>query len=212
MEHGSPGENRDVPARPLGSTPPVVLGERALDNIRYIRDTMEGAGTFTAVPGWGQALAGATALVAAAVASRQPTPGRWLAVWLAAAGAAAAVSGVALVRKARRTGASLASGPARKFFLAFAPPVVAAALLTPALALSGLHRLLPGAWLLLYGAGVVTGGAHSVRIVPVMGLSFMLAGAVALTLPFGFADVAMAAGFGGLLVGFGVAIARRHGG
>ena len=212
MQHGPPGQNRDVPVRPLDSAPPVVLGERALDNLRYIRDTMEGAGTFTAVPGWGQALAGAAALVAAPLAASQPTPGRWLAVWLAAAALAAGVSAAALVRKARRTGASLASGPARKFFLAFAPPVVAGALLTPALALSGLHRLLPGTWLLLYGAGVVTGGAHSGRIVPVMGLSFMLAGTVALAFPFALADAAMAAGFGGLLVGFGVAIARRHGG
>ncbi|KAA0252298.1 hypothetical protein FBQ97_18620 [Acidobacteria bacterium ACD] len=198
-------------ASPPGA-PPVVLADRALDNLRYIREAMEGSATFTAVPGWGQVGSGATAVLAALLASRQPTPGRWLAVWLAAAAVAAAISGVSLAVKARRTGAPLASGPARKFFLAFAPPVVAAALLTPALFLAGEKRLLPGTWLLLYGAGVVTAGAHSIRVVPAMGLSLMAAGAVALLLPEGLADAAMAAGFGLLLAGFGVVIARRHGG
>jgi hypothetical protein len=154
---------------------------------------------------------GVTALLAP-VAARQPTPDRWLAVWLVEAALAAAVAGVALVAKARRTGAPLSTGPARKFFLAFAPPVAAAAFLTPALFTAGREGLLPGTWLLLYGAGVVTAGAHSVRIVPAMGLSLMGTGAVALLLPAGLHDVAMAVGFGGLLVGFGIAIARRHGG
>lgn len=199
-------------SRPADPPSPVALHDRALHNLRYIREAMEGSSTFTAVPGWGQAAAGVTALLAAAVAARQPTPDRWLAVWLVEAALAAAVTGVALVAKARRTGAPLSTGPARKFFLAFAPPVVAAAFLTPALFSAGQEGLLPGTWLLLYGAGVVTAGAHSVRIVPAMGLSLMGAGAVALLFPAGLADVAMAVGFGGLLVGFGIAIARRHGG
>ena len=199
-------------SRPSEPPSPVALHDRALHNLRYIREAMEGSSTFTAVPGWGQALAGVTALLAAAVAARQPTPDRWLAVWLVEAALAAAVTGVALVAKARRTGAPLSTGPARKFFLAFAPPVAAAAFLTPALFTAGREGLLPGTWLLLYGAGVVTAGAHSVRIVPAMGLSLMGTGAVALLLPAGLADVPMAVGFGGLLVGFGIAIARRHGG
>ncbi|HUP20905.1 MAG TPA: hypothetical protein VM778_13285, partial [Gemmatimonadota bacterium] len=128
---------------------------------------------------------------------------------------AATAAGVAVAttaRKARRSGASILSRAGRRFLLSLAPPIVAGALLTPALVEGGLATRLPGAWLLLYGAGVVTGGAFSIRIVPVMGLAFMVAGAAALAAPGLDPDWVMAAGFGGLHLVFGAVIARRHGG
>ena len=63
-----------------------------------------------------------------------------------------------------------------------------------------------------FGPGVVTGGAFSVRTVPVMGMAFMALGAVALVAPAGWRDVLLAAGFGGLHILFGLFIAWRHGG
>jgi hypothetical protein len=89
--------------------------------------------------------------------------------------------------------------------------MVVAALLTVPLFRANLGSELPGMWMLLYGVGVIAGGAFSVSVVPVMGVCFMAAGAAALFLPT-FGNWVMAAGFGGLHILFGILIARRHGG
>ena len=195
----------------VGQKPPA-LHDRAMDNLKFIRETMERASSFTAVPGWGGALMGLTALGASLVAAWQPTKYRWLAVWVAEAVLALGLGAWALKRKARRAETPVLSGPGRKFALAYAPPILAGMLLTVALLRAGMTGALPGTWLLLYGTAVVAGGTFSVRIVPVMGLCFMLLGAVALNAPAGWGDYLMAAGFGGLHIIFGVIIARRHGG
>lgn len=183
-----------------------------MDDLRFIRQTMEEAGSFTAVPGWGAVVMGVSALAASLVASLQHAPAGWLTVWMAEAALALAIAAATMFRKARGAGLPLFSGPGRRFVLSFAPPLFAGAVLTFVLFASGRSGVLPGLWLLLYGTGVVTGGAFSVRIVPVMGLAFMLAGTIALFLPAGWSNAAMAAGFGLIHVGFGVLIARRHGG
>ena len=155
---------------------------------------------------------GITALAAAALSLLARTPGEWLAVWLAEACVAIAIGLWAMARKARRTDTDLYSGPARRFVLTLIPPLVAAAILTLALERAGHVSLLPGIWLLLYGTAIVTGGALSVRTVLVMGALFMLLGAAALSSPGAWGTAYLAAGFGGLQIGFGIAIARRHGG
>jgi hypothetical protein len=191
---------------------PFALHERAMEDLRFIRETMERAGSFTAVPGWGGVAIGVTALVAALAASRQPSPGGWLAVWLGAAAVAAMIAASTLALKAHRARVSLRTGPGRKFVLSFLPPVGAAMALTAALYTHGAVDLLPGLWLLSYGAAIVTAGTFSVRAVPLMGSGFMLLGALALATPIGWADAWLAVGFGGLHIGFGLLIARRHGG
>lgn len=199
---------------PLPSTseePPPALEARALDQLRYIRRTMEEAGSLTTVSGWGQVVIGMVGLAAAALAHGRP-PRVWLAIWVGAAAIAFVIAITGLVRKAHRLGVPAFAGPARRFALSFCLPLVAGAGITVALDRAGLHGLLPGLWLLLFGVGVACAGAFSVRVVPVMGLCFMGLGLVALFAPFGAAEVLMAIGFGGLLMGFGVVIARRHGG
>ena len=191
---------------------PIPLPSKAADNIRYIRDTMERAAAFTAVPGAGGVAMGVSALAAAAIASRMRSPEAWLGVWLAEACVALLLGVWAMARKARRTGVDLFTGAGRRFLFMLTPPLGAAAVLTFALERAGLVTLLPGVWLLLYGTAVVTGGALAVRTVVVMGGAFMLLGAAALGSPAAWGDAYLAAGFGGLHIGFGIVIARRHGG
>lgn len=191
---------------------PPTLHARAMDNLRFIRETMERSGAFTSVPGWGGVAVGLTALAAAVLAARQPTVELWLATWLGEATVALVIGGWALARKAHAANDPILSGPARRFGLSFLPPMVAGGLLTIGLYRAGVPHALPATWLVLYGAGVATAGAFSVRIVPVMGLCFMLVGAVALFGPATWGNWCMAAGFGVLHVLFGAVIARRHGG
>jgi len=191
---------------------PIPIDARAADHLRYIRETMASAAEFTAVPGWGGVAMGITALVAAFVASRQATPRTWLLVWLAEAFIAVAIAAPAAATKAHRANSRLFSGPGRKFVLSFAPPIVVGALLTYTLFQAGALSALPGVWLLLYGTAIMTGGAFSVRVVPVMGLCLMLLGTAALFVPGGWGDAFMAAGFGMVHVGFGWWIARHYGG
>ncbi len=191
---------------------PIPIDARAADHLRYIRETMESAAEFTALPGWGGVAMGVTALVAAFAASRQTTPRAWLAVWLIEAFVAVAIAAPAAATKAHRANSALFSGPGRKFLLSFAPPIVVGGLLTFALYHAGILAALPGVWLLLYGTAIVTGGAFSVRVVPVMGLCLMLLGGAALFAPASWGDTFMGAGFGVVQIGFGWWIARHYGG
>jgi hypothetical protein len=183
-----------------------------MDNLRFIRETMERASTFTAVSGWGQVVIGLTAIIAALVGARAPNTATWLAIWLAEAGIAGGISVASMTIKSHAANMPLFSGPMRKLMLSFAPPIVAGSVLTLALFLKGLPQLIPGIWLLLYGAGVVSGGTYSVRIVPFMGAAFMGAGALALVVPASWMTGLLIASFGGLHILFGILIARRHGG
>ena len=203
---------------------PPALHDRALQDISFIRRTMEGAASFTDVPGWGLVILGVMAVGAAALAQQQSTPESWLMVWLSTALLGATLGSAAMVLKMKRRvgegGALLLSIPARKFLFGFWPAMLAGALLTFALVdpyIAGVEphiaeRVLPGTWLLLYGIGVTTAGAYSIRAVPMMGFGFIALGALALFIPAADGDLMMALGFGGLQMVFGVRIARRHGG
>ena len=199
-------------AHPVPARATADLAPDAAADLRFIRDTMERSASFTAVPGWGQVILGATALAAAWLAARQSGAGAWLNVWLAEAILAALIAFLSMRWKANRRGLPLFTGPGRKVALGLFPPLIAGALLTFSIERAGLESALAPAWLLLYGAGIITGGAYSVSIVPVMGLCFMATGALAVVAPAAWANYFLAAGFGGLHIIFGFLIARRYGG
>jgi len=189
---------------------PVGMHHHAIDNLQYIRETMERAGSFTAVPGVGGVLMGCTALAAAVLADRQPAIA--IPIWLVEAGIAMLIGSLAAWRKARRAGLPLLSGPGRKFLAGFVPPLFVGAVLTLAFSRAGFMPAIPGMWLLLYGTAVLTGGAASVPAVPLMGISFMAVGTAAVFAPAAWGNWLLAAGFGGLHIVFGIVIKVKYGG
>lgn len=190
----------------------INIGDRAIDNLAFIRDTMERSTSFTAVPGYGGILMGATALAAAYIASVQTGLRESLITWLAEATLAFAIGVLAMWQKSKIAGQSLVSAPAKKFAMSFAPPLIVGVVVTLGLAGHGYFYVLPAVCMLTYGAAVVCGGAFSVRVVPVMGWCFMALGAVAFILPTSYGNLMMAASFGVLHIVFGAIIARRYGG
>lgn len=196
--------------QPIRSAP-VEINTRAIENLRYIRETMERAGSFTAVPGRAGIGMGLSALLAALLAMRA-SGGAWLAVWLVEGVLAIAIGGAGIWRKARQAGLPVLSGPARKFTTSFLPPLLVGALLTLVFYRSGNIQPVGGMWLLLYGTAIVAGGAFSVRVVPVMGFCFLVLGTVALFLPLEGVNACLGGGFGVLHIVFGAVIARRYGG
>jgi hypothetical protein len=190
---------------------PVRIDRRAADNLRFIRDTMERASAFTAVPGWGGMAIGVTALVAGALAAGHSLVHQFF-VWLAEGGIAIVIGVIALHWKSRRIALPLATRPAKRALLSFVPPLIAGAVLTYSLYRLNELAIIAGLWLLLYGVAVTTAGAFSVRIVPVMGICFMVLGALAVVAPVHWGNWFMTGGFGVLHLGFGYVIARRYGG
>ena len=207
----NPRRRRYVPSQ-AGIEESAPQSRDALDQLHFIRHTMESATSFTAVPGWGTVALGLTAIAAALVARSLDSRVIWVLLWLGEAVLAGLISLVAMVKKTGSLAKLAASIPARKCALSLVPPLAAGGVLTLIMMDHHLYGILPGMWLMLYGVAVITGGAFSVRVVPVMGICFAVFGTIALALPASWANGIMAAGFGGLHVLFGMIIARKHGG
>jgi hypothetical protein len=192
---------------------PEPIYAHAADNLRFIRDAMTRATAFTAIPGWGGVVMGVTAIAAAALSGPPDNSLRWVMVWFSEGLLAVAIALTTMTRKARRSGTPLSTtAPAYTFALAYLPPLVAGMVLTPVFATLDLMAHLPGCWLLLYGTALASGGAFSVRIVPIMGIAFMALGTSAFAAPAAWGHYFLAAGFGGLHIIFGLIIARNYGG
>jgi len=200
----------------------IPLHETAVDHLSVIRNTMEQSSRFTAIPGIGIVGMGVIAIIGTAVAAYRGTEFWWFNTWLATAIVAGAFGFGAMALKAKASGQKLMNLPMRRFLLSYIPPMVAGMVLTELFFRTGQFDWLPGIWLLLYGASVVSGGTYSIRIVPIMGSVFMLLGIlyflfpVVLNVDIGtgalWMDAAMGMGFGIVHIIFGTIIAVRHGG
>ncbi len=191
---------------------PVDIRSRAIENLTYIRSTIESATAFTAVPGTGGIAMGLLAVLGGLVAARQTAVVGWVGVWIATAALAALVGFIAMRRKAACRGERVFGRVGRRFLLGLTPPIAAAALLTPFLVQSAAPPVVAASWMLLYGAGVIAGGMFSVRPVQIMGALFMALGGICLVSPVEWVNWLLALSFGGLHIGFGLVIARRYGG
>jgi hypothetical protein len=192
--------------------PQTALHERAAESLEFIRDTMARSASFTAVPGRGGVAMGIVGIIAAVAAVRAPTTWVWLGVWLAAAVIAAPIALVAMQVKARAHGVSLWAGAGRRFMQGFVPALAGGAILTCGIVGAGRIDLLPAAWLLAYGAGVLAGATASVPLLTWMGVGIMVLGAGATASAGRWGDLWLGAGFGALHIVFGIIIARKHGG
>lgn len=191
----------------------AAIHDHALHSIRTIREAMERSTAFTSIPGWGGCAIGVTAIATAIVASNYGLqPRLWVMTWLADGFLAVTIAAVTMYAKARRAGVSLTAGPARRFFISYSAPLIAAALITLALVRAGMFEPLPAVWLLLYGASFISSGSFSIRVVPVMGIFFMILGLAACFVPLSIGNLLMGAGFGVLHIVFGFIIARSYGG
>ena len=191
---------------------PINIGDRAIDNLQFIRETMERSTVFTSVPGYGGILMGATAIAAAYIASSQATVRDWLIVWLTEAVLAFFIGLLAMWQKTKLSKTSILSTPAKKLVMNSLPPMLCGVFITLGLWRFGHFEAMIPVWILCYGAAVVCGGAFSVKPVPLMGWLFMAVGAAAFFLPAGFGNWMMALSFGLLHIVFGFIIGRKFGG
>jgi hypothetical protein len=191
--------------------PPSLHG-RAMDNLQFIRKTMERSTHFTAVPGYGGIFMGLTAIGAAFIANQQVLIKDWLIVWAVEAVLAFAIGLFAMWQKSKIANVLLNSAPAKKFAMSFLPPLICAFVITIGLWRLGHFETLIPVWILLYGAAVIMGGSFSVKSVPIMGWCFIALGTLAFVLPANFGNSMMALSFGILHIVFGAIIARRFGG
>ena len=193
-------------------TEPTPLETSAAENLRYIRDTIEAAHTFTTIPGKGCIAMGIAATTAAALEMLPALAPHWLPIWLIAAVVACSVALFFMEIKARKQGLSLRRAVALRFYLTLAPAFVAGGVLTVALLDSVGRDVIAGIWLLLYGVGIAACGLFSIPVVLIAGFAFMGLGTVTLAAPPEWAPVMLAVGFGGIHLALGAIILRDHGG
>jgi hypothetical protein len=192
--------------------PLPALHERAAESLEFIRDTMARSAWFTAVPGRGGVAMGVIGVLAAVAGSRVSDVWTWLGIWLLAAAVAVPIGLVAMVLKARAHGTTLWAGAGRRFMQGFMPALAAGAMLTFAIVRAGRFDILPAAWLLSYGAGVLAGATSSVPVLTWVGVGIMVLGAGATLSAGHWGDMWLGAGFGVMQIVFGIIIARKHGG
>jgi hypothetical protein len=183
------------------------MDSHAAATLRYIRDSMEGAGSFV-VPGSAGIALGGIGLVCAVLCAAPSLHEYWLQIWLLAALAAAAVGGILLVRESSLRGLRLIGTPIRKFALCLIPSLGAGLVITAVHWSYGNLHAIPGTWLMCYGCALISASTVTTRTIGLLGALFAALGVLALLLPSGAQILMLGLGFGGLHIIFGILIGR----
>ncbi len=194
--------------------------ELAHENLQYIRQTLDAAGRFTAVPGKGLIAAGLATvagvmtniLYTGAPWANGPHPRAALEVWGVVLGVSVGLVSLGIYRKSRLTQARLQAPLIRKVLWSLCPALFVGAILTSLAVRTGNLDWLPAIWLGCYGAAVTNGGLVSVAPVRYFGLSLLVTAAAAALSPANLGLAWLAIGFGWLHLVFGAYIAWRHNG
>lgn len=195
----------------MPSAKTVNLDVHAIATLRYIRASMEAAGS-VAVPGSAGIAMGVVGLIATALSMTPALQSHWLAIWLAAAPIAITAGGSLLARSTTVASFVATGTPGRKLALALLPCLFAGAAMTAVLLNAAHTAAIPGTWLLLYGCALISASVCTKQIVGWMGVCFAGIGLVALIAPTGFQLALLGCGFGGLHILFGILIGRgSHG-
>jgi hypothetical protein len=214
--------NTDARKAEPETEPPIALEAVALEHLSFIRQTMARSAPLTAVSGWGMVAMGVAAIAGGYVAALRRTPDWWIWTWLAVAAIGCLAGFVTTVFKGRRLNAPFFPDVLWRFALNLFPAILAGVVITELFYERNLDALMPGLWLMMYGVGVVTGGAFSIRILPIMGACFMVLAVSAWYPPVDVwtpvigslrvADIYLMGGFGALHIVCGFIIARRYNG
>lgn len=195
----------------MPSAKTVQMDTHAMATLRYIRDSMDAAGS-VAVPGSAGLAMGAVGLVAAALSLTPQLTSHWLAIWLTAA-PIGVLAGALLLASPSSVKSFIATGtPGRKLVLGLFPCLFAGAVMTSVLWNADLREPMPGTWLLMYGCALISASASTKAIVAWMGACFAVLGLAALLTPPELHVPLLGVGFGGLHILFGILIGRgAHG-
>ena len=192
----------------------------AHDDLKFIRRTLEAAGSFSLVPGRGLVAIGCLAL-AAAEADRRLAGAAWggagwrgpsLPVWGLLLAASVVAGAGAARRKARRTSLPIWTPVLRRMLWGYGAAMILGGILTLAAGRAARPDLLPVIWPGCYGAALTAAGALSITAVRWMGIAFLAVAGIAAIAPSAAGPGLLAAAFGGLHIAFGAYVAWRHDG
>lgn len=179
---------------------------KALQNLAFVRETMENAGAFTTVPGWGMVAIGFSAMVTSFITIFISNPVIWMSIWILEAIIAIAIGLTSISLKNNKLGLTILHGIGLRFMINLCIPILAAVPLSFVLWKHNLTFHMPDVWLLLYGTSIITAGSYSLRLVLFMGCSFFALGCIGMLFPVIPKDALMFFGFGVFHCLFGMLI------
>lgn len=191
-------------------TPPESLSDRAAGNLDFIRETIRQTRTVSSLSGTGLIMMGVIGCLASGMTLTlwsDPADAFSLTLWQVAALAAAATGALSIAIRVRRRAEAFWTQAGQRFVLCLAPSLAVGALLTAALSGGPNAGLLPGIWMLSYGAGVLAASTYASMLLTLMGGLFLLLGAAALLMPV-LAAPGLLVGFGFAHVAFGLLLLR----